>query len=154
MILMYNVWVLAGIWSFMIKQSSCLLETENYMQQIWQIFGPKIGRLHLRTACSHRHIFDTVKLPSLNKMVICKVVAYRRWSLTRSGHCEQEGILYAHASIWAVEVPQKHFLWIVYVQYQHLQAVFWSWMTCIGCYVPQTCSLRYQGISTMKASLL
>ena len=43
---------------------------------------------------------------------------------------------------------------IVYVQYQHLQAVFWSWMTCIGCYVPQTCSLRYQGISTMKVSLL
>ena len=23
---------------------------------------------------------------------------------------EQEGILYAHASIWAVEVPQRHFL--------------------------------------------
>ena len=27
---------------------------------------------------------------------------------------------------------------------QHLQAVFWSWMTYIGCYVPQTCSLRYR----------
>ena len=23
---------------------------------------------------------------------------------------EQEGILYAHASVWAVEVPQRHFL--------------------------------------------
>ena len=59
---------------------------------------------------------------------------------------QQEGILYAYASRWAVEVPQRHFLWIVYVQYQHLQAVFWSWMTCIRCYVPQTCSLRYRGI--------
>ena len=39
---------------------------------------------------------------------------------------EQEGILSAHASIWAVEVPQMHFLRIVYVQYQHLQSVFWS----------------------------
>ena len=67
---------------------------------------------------------------------------------------QQEGILYAHASIWAVEGPQKHFLWIVYVQYQHLQAVFWSLMTCIGYYVPQTCSLRCRGISTMKVSLL
>ena len=31
-----------------------------------------------------------------------------------SGHGEQlgeqEGILYAHASIWTVEVPQRHFL--------------------------------------------
>ena len=67
---------------------------------------------------------------------------------------EQEGILYTHAWMWAVEGPQRHLLWIVYVQYQHLQAVFWSWMTCIGCYVPQTCSLRYRGISTMKVSLL
>ena len=28
---------------------------------------------------------------------------------------EQEGILYAHVSIWSVEVRQRHFLWIVYV---------------------------------------
>ena len=54
----------------------------------------------------------------------------------------------------ATERPQRHFLWIVYIQYQHLQAVFWRWLTCIGCYVPQTCSLRYRGISTMKVSLL
>ena len=27
-------------------------------------------------------------------------------------------------------------------------------MTYIGCYVPQTCSLRYRGISTMKVRLL
>ena len=27
-----------------------------------------------------------------------------------SGHGEQEGILYAHALIWTVEVPQRHFL--------------------------------------------
>ena len=67
---------------------------------------------------------------------------------------QQEGILYAHASICAVEVPQRHFLRIVYVQYQHLQAVFWSGMTCIGCYAPQTCSSTYRGISTMKVSLL
>ena len=67
---------------------------------------------------------------------------------------EQEAILSAHASIWSVEVPQRHFLWIVYVHYQHLQALFWSWMTYIGCYVPQTCSLRYRGISTMKVRLL
>ena len=39
-----------------------------------------------------------------------------------------------------------------YVQYQHWQAVFWSWLTCIGCYVSQTCSLRYRGTSTMKVS--
>ena len=79
----------------------------------------------------------------------------RFWLLSQFAHShQQEGILYTHASIWAVEGPQRHFLWIVYVQYQHLQAVFWSWMTCIGCYVPQTCSLRYRGISTMKVSLL
>ena len=77
----------------------------------------------------------------------------RAWVLA-SCKVEQEGILYAHASIWAVEVPQRHFLWIVYVRYQHLQAVFWSWMTCIGCYAPQTCSSTYRGISTMKVSLL
>ena len=46
------------------------------------------------------------------------------------------------------------FLWIVYVLYQHFQAGFWSWITCIGCYLPQTCSLRYRGITTMKVSLL
>ena len=67
---------------------------------------------------------------------------------------QQEGILYAHASIWAVEAPQRHFLRIVYVQYQHLRAIFWSRMTCIGCYVPQTCSSTYRGIATMKVSLL
>ena len=47
-----------------------------------------------------------------------------------SSENQHEGILYAHASIWAVEVPQRHFLRIVYVQYQHL--------TCIGCYIPRT----------------
>ena len=52
------------------------------------------------------------------------------------------------------EVPQMRFLWTVYVHYQHLHAVFWSWMTYIGCYAPQTCSLRYQGIFTMKVNLL
>ena len=57
----------------------------------------------------------------------------------------QYGLLKCHRGI---------FLWIVYVHYQYLQAVFWSWMTCIGCYVPQTCSLRYRGICTMKVSLL
>ena len=58
---------------------------------------------------------------------------------------EQEGILYAHSSIWSVEVRQRHFLWIVYVDSlnRHLQAVFWSWMTYIGSYIPQACSLRW-----------
>ena len=35
--------------------------------------------------------------------------------LSNDSRGQQEGILYAHASIWAV-----------YVQYQHLQAVFWG----------------------------
>ena len=73
-------------------------------------FWPKNWSHSLKNCLQSQTHFDTVKLPSLNKMVICKVVRYRRWSLTKSGHCEQEGILYAHASIWAVEVPQKHFL--------------------------------------------
>ena len=46
---------------------------------------------------------------------------------------QQEGILYAHASIRSVEVPERNFLWIFYGHRQHLQAVFWSWMTYIGC---------------------
>ena len=79
---------------------------------------------------------------------IQEMVAYKKWSLWTGGHfvctCVNMGC-------WSAT---EAFLWIVYVQYQHLQAVFWSWMTFIGCYVPQTCSLRYQGISTMKASLL
>ena len=29
---------------------------------------------------------------------------------TEPGPRQQEGILYAHASIWAVEVPQRHFM--------------------------------------------
>ena len=32
--------------------------------------------------------------------------------------------LYAHASIWSIEVSQRHFIWIVYVHCEHLQAVF------------------------------
>ena len=30
--------------------------------------------------------------------------------LCYSYNVDQEGILYAHVSIWAVEVPQRHFL--------------------------------------------
>ena len=40
------------------------------------------------------------------------------------------------------------------IHYQHLQAVFWSWMTYVGNYIPQACSLRYWGISPLKVSLL
>ena len=63
---------------------------------------------------------------------------------------KQEGILCAHPLTRHEGIS----LWTVYVHYQYLQAVFWSWMTYIGCYVPQTCSLRYRGISTMKVNLL
>ena len=45
---------------------------------------------------------------------------------------QQEGILYAHTSICSVEVPQRHFLWIVYIHYQHLQAVFWVEWRILG----------------------
>ena len=151
MILMYNVWVLAGIWSFMIKQSGRLLETENYMQQIWQIFGQKIGRIHCLQSQTHfwySKITEFEQNGHLQSGCIQEMVAYKKWSLWTGGHfvctCVNMGC-------WSAT---EAFLWIVYVQYQHLQAVFWSWMTFIGCYVPQTCSLRYQGISTMKASLL
>ena len=30
--------------------------------------------------------------------------------LSNDSRGQQEGILYAHASIWAAEVPQRHFL--------------------------------------------
>ena len=40
------------------------------------------------------------------------------------------------------------------IHYRHLQAVFWSWMTHIGSYIPQACSLRYSGISPLKVSVL
>ena len=42
---------------------------------------------------------------------------------------KQEGILCGHPLKWHEGIS----LWIVYVHYQHLQAVFWSWMTYIGC---------------------
>ena len=44
---------------------------------------------------------------------------------------QQEGILYAHASIRPLEEPQRHFLWIVYVHYQHLQVNFSGAEWCI-----------------------
>ena len=40
------------------------------------------------------------------------------------------------------------------IHYRHLQAVFWSWMTYIGSYIPQACSLRYWSISPPKVSVL
>ena len=71
---------------------------------------------------------------------------------------KQEGILYARASIWAIEVPQKDHRGIFCELFTFSTSIcrlfFWSWMTCIGCYVPQTCSLWYRGISRMKVSLL
>ena len=39
-----------------------------------------------------------------------QVLSAKRVNGSGSTILEQEGILYAHASIWAVEVPQRHFL--------------------------------------------
>ena len=41
-----------------------------------------------------------------------------------------------------------------FIYYQHLKALFWSWLRYIGSYIPQACSLRYWGISPLKVSLL
>ena len=67
---------------------------------------------------------------------------------------EQEGILSAHASIWSVEVHQTFS-----VNYLRSIPVFAGCFlelndTYMGCYVLQTCSLRYRDISTLKVSLL
>ena len=70
---------------------------------------------------------------------------------------EQEGILYAHASIiyGLLKCHRGIFCELfTLIHYRHLQAVFWSWMTYIGSYIPQACSLRYWGISPLKVSLL
>ena len=89
---MYNVWVLAGIWSFMIKQSGCLLETENYMQQIWQIFGPKIGTPSLKNCLQSQTHFWYSKITEfeqngyLQSGCIQEMVAYKKWSLWTGGH--------------------------------------------------------------------
>ena len=45
-----------------------------------------------------RYIFNIIFLQLLDKVS------------EQTGTQEQEGILYAHASIWAVKVPQRHFL--------------------------------------------
>ena len=86
---MHNVWVLAGIWSFMIKQSGRLLETENYMQQIWQIFGQKIGRIHCLQSQTHfwySKITEFEQNGYLQSDCIQEMVAYKKWSLWTGGH--------------------------------------------------------------------
>ena len=65
-----------------------LPETEN--KRICQISGPKSGRGRLRNLRSGRlreSFWNSVCLR--NKTIICKVVSYERWSLTRSGRYER-----------------------------------------------------------------
>ena len=63
-------------------------ETEN--KRIYQIYGPKSGRDRFGNSGSDRlrgSFWNSVGLR--NKRIICKVVAYGRWSLTRNGRYER-----------------------------------------------------------------
>ena len=74
--------------SYVIMPGGRLPETEN--KRICQISGPKSGHGRLRNLCSGRlqeSFWNSVWLR--NKTVICKVVAYGRWSLKRSGRYER-----------------------------------------------------------------
>ena len=65
-----------------------LPETEN--KRIYQISGPKSGggRFgNLRSGRLRASFWNSFWLR--NKKIICKVVAYGRWSLTRSGRYER-----------------------------------------------------------------
>ena len=65
-----------------------LPETEN--KRMYQISGPKSGRGRLGNLGSGRlqeSFLNSVWLR--NKSIICKAVAYGRWSLTRSGRYER-----------------------------------------------------------------
>ena len=73
-----------------------LPETEN--KRICQISGPKSGRGRLRNLRSGRlreSFWNSVCLR--NKTVICKVVSYGRWSLTRSGRYERIDCIFLSA---------------------------------------------------------
>ena len=73
-----------------------LPETEN--KRICQISGPKSGRGRLRNLRSARlreSFWNSVCLR--NKTVICKVVSYGRWSLTRSGRYERIDCIFLSA---------------------------------------------------------
>ena len=68
--------------SYMILHGGCLVETEN---KICQISGPKSSRSrlwNLRSGRLRESFWNSVWLR--NKLVICKVVAYGRWSLWES----------------------------------------------------------------------
>ena len=60
--------------------------------------------------------------------------------------------MYGHASIWSEEVPQRHFLRIVYV-YTSIGCLF-SGAECriLGAMFDKGVLLRHRGISTMKVS--
>ena len=68
---------------------------------------------------------------------------------------QQKGNLYAHASIWSEEVLEKHFLRIVSIYYTFTTSICSlfsgaEWRILFWSYIRQTCSLRYEGISTIN----
>ena len=70
--------------SYLIMPAGRLPETES--KRIYQISSPKSGRGRLRNLGSGRlreSFWNSVWLR--NKTIVCKVIAYGRWSLTRSG---------------------------------------------------------------------
>ena len=74
--------------SYVIMPGGRLPETEN--KRIYQISGPKSGRGRFGNLGSGRlreSFWNSVWLR--NKRIICKVVAYGRWLLTRSGPYER-----------------------------------------------------------------
>ena len=74
--------------SYVIMPGGRLPETEN--KRIYQISGPKSGRDRFGNSGRDRlreSFWNSVWLR--NKRIICKVVAYGRWSLTRSGRYER-----------------------------------------------------------------
>ena len=83
-----DIWSTVFLQSYVIMPGGRLPETEN--KRICQISGPKSGRGRLRNLRSGRlreSFWNSVWLR--NKRIICKVVAYGRWSLTRSGRYER-----------------------------------------------------------------
>ena len=74
--------------SYVIMPGGRLPETEN--KRIYQISGPKSGCGRFGNVGSGRlreSFWNSVWLR--NKRIICEVVAYERWTLTRSGRYER-----------------------------------------------------------------
>ena len=61
-----------------------------------------------RTAATNFEINPQESVKIYEKHYTVTLLRHRFCSLPTQE--QQEGILYAHASIWAVEVPQRHFL--------------------------------------------